>query len=352
MPETSKEFRWIRLLLTIVAIPIVVIILKTLKDIFIPLIFAVFLAFVFAPLTSYLKRKRVPLWLIICITLFIIAGVFTVVFLLLYAASNSLIAGLPKYQMRFQKVLVDGAVMMEELSARMSVAGMSLELLDINSLLSSSSVTITSTIKTTMNSLVSILWNLFLVLVFLIFMLLEADKIEPRLKKIMSLDNRGKTIASLNVIKIQIQSYITVKTLISLVTALVGMGLMLIYGVDFVLVCGIILFSFNFIPNIGSVIASSIPILILYLQYGFCYQLGLFSLLIIATQMFFGNILEPKLQGDRLNLTPIMVLISLIFWGWVWGLVGLLICVPLTSAINIILKQLDPDNLISALISS
>jgi predicted PurR-regulated permease PerM len=68
--------------------------------------------------------------------------------------------------------------------------------------------------------------------------------------------------------------------------------------------------------------------------------------------MFFGNILEPKLQGDSLNLTPIMVLISLIFWGWVWGFVGLLICVPLTSAINIILKQLDSENPISAIISS
>lgn len=352
MVETSKEFRWIRLLLTIIAIPVVVIILKTLKDIFIPLIFAVFLAFVFAPLTSYLKRKSVPLWLIVCITLIIIAGVFTIIFFLLYAASSSLISGLPKYQERFQKVLVDGASMLKTLSAKWNVSDKDFELIDINSLILNNTVTITTTIRNTMNAMVNILWNLFLVLVFLIFMLIEADNIEPRLRKMMSPDNKDKTIASLHAIKGQIQSYISIKTLISLVTSLVGMGLMLIYGVDFVLVCGILLFSLNFIPNIGSVIASAIPIIILFLQYGFCYQLGLFSMLIVATQMFFGNILEPKLQGDSLNLTPIMVLISLIFWGWVWGFVGLLICVPLTSAINIILKQLDSENPISAIISS
>jgi predicted PurR-regulated permease PerM len=352
MVEANRELRWIRLLLTIIAIPVVVIILKTLKDIFIPLIFAIFLTFVFAPLTSYLKKRHVPLWLIILITLVIIAGVFYIVVMMLYAASNSLISGLPKYQERFQRLVVDGAALLEGVSAKMDVASKSFPLLDLNTLLSGSSFSITNTIKNTMNTLMAVMWNLFLILIFMIFMLFEADKFEPRFKKAMSLESRDKTLDSFHAIQRQMQNYLTVKTLISLVTALIGMGLMLIYGVDFVLICGILLFTLNFIPNIGSVIASGIPILIFFLQYGVCYQLALFSMLIIATQMFFGNILEPKLQGAKLDLTPIMVLVSLIFWGWLWGFVGLLICVPLTSAINIILKQVDPDNMFSALISS
>ncbi|PKN73236.1 MAG: AI-2E family transporter [Candidatus Cloacimonetes bacterium HGW-Cloacimonetes-3] len=350
--ETSKELRWIRILLTIIALPIVVLILKTLKAIFIPLIFAIFLTFVFAPLTSYLKKKHVPLWLIILITLIIIAGVFSIVVMILYAASNSLISGLPKYQERFQNLVVDGAAMLEGLSARMDVASKSFPLLDLNTLLSGSTFSLTNAIKNTMNSLMAVMWNLFLILIFMIFMLLEADKFEPRLTKDMSPESRDKTTGSFKTMQKQIQNYLTVKTLISFVTSLIGMGLMLIYGVDFVLVCGILLFCLNYIPNIGSVLASGIPILILFLQYGLCYQLALFSILIVATQMFFGNILEPRLQGNRLNLTPIIVLISLIFWGWLWGFVGLLICVPLTSAINIILKQVDQDNMFSALISS
>lgn len=352
MVETSKELRWIRILLTIIALPVVVIILKTLKDIFIPLIFAIFLTFVFAPLTSYLKKQHVPLWLIILITLVIIAVVFSIIIMILYAASNSLVSGLPKYEARFQRLVVDGADMLESFSTKMDVASKNFPLLDLNTLLSGSSFSITNTIKNTMSSLMAVVWNLFLILIFMIFMLFEADKFEPRFKKAMSLESRDKTMGSFKTIQKQIQNYLTVKSLISFVTALIGMGLMVIYGVDFVLVGGIMLFSLNFIPNIGSVIASGIPILILYLQYGFCYQLVLFSILIVATQMFFGNILEPKLQGAKLDLAPIVVLVSLIFWGWLWGFVGLLICVPLTSAINIILKQVDPDNMFSALISS
>mgnify|MGYP000871455098 FL=1 len=352
MVEATKELRWIRILLTIIAIPIIVIILKTLKDIFIPLIFAIFLTFLFAPLTSYLKKRHIPLWLIILITLCIIAGMFALVVLVLYAASNSLISGLPKYQVQFQQFILDSSSFFQDLSNRWDIASKSFPLIDLNSLFSGSSFSVTEAIRSIMNSLMSVLWNLFLILIFMVFMLLESGTLGSRLTKAMGTDSKDKTLQSFRAIQKQIQNYLTVKSFISFITALVGMLLMLVYGIDFVLVCGILLFALNFIPNIGSIFASAIPIVILYMQYGFCYQLVLFSMLIIATQMFFGNILEPKMQGAKLDLTPIVVLISLIFWGWLWGFVGLLICVPLTSAINIILKQIDPDNIVSAFLSS
>jgi predicted PurR-regulated permease PerM len=112
-----------------------------------------------------------------------------------------------------------------------------------------------------------------------------------------------------------------------------------------------LLFVLNFIPNVGSIIASGIPIIICTLQSGVDFRTISFSLLIISTQMLFGNVLEPKIQGDNLNLSPITVLIALIFWGWVWGIVGMILAVPITSGINIILKQFDPNNLVSAVIS-
>ena len=87
-------------------------------------------------------------------------------------------------------------------------------------------------------------------------------------------------------------------------------------------------------------------------QSGLDFRTIFFAVLIIGTQMLFGNVVEPKMQGQRLNLSPIMVLVSLIFWGWVWGIVGMVLAVPITSAINIMLIQLDEKNLISAIISS
>jgi len=150
----------------------------------------------------------------------------------------------------------------------------------------------------------------------------------------------------------QIQRYLLTKTVISLLTALIGMGLMIAYGVDFVIVCGILLFVLNFIPNIGSIFASGIPMIICYMQSGLDLRTISFSLLIIMTQMLFGNVIEPKVQGDRMNLSPIMVLISLIFWAWVWGIVGMVLAVPITSAINIMLIQIDDKSLVSAIISN
>ncbi|MDD4310213.1 MAG: AI-2E family transporter [Candidatus Cloacimonetes bacterium] len=351
MIAANKELRWIRLLLTIIAIPIVVIILKTLKAIFVPLILAVFFTFLFAPLTSFLKKKRVPLILILLITLVIIAAFFYLSVLLMYAASNSIITGLPNYQERFQQMVFDGTAMFTEMLSRMELMNENIPLLDFAQILDGGSISIPKVIANTMNVIMDIGWNLFLILVFMIFMLLEAKKLHARLHNALSADSKGQTFDTLQSIQAQIQRYITVKAMISLATAIVGMILMLIFGVDFVLVCGILLFVLNFIPNIGSIIASAIPIIICLLQGGFQFRVVVFSGLIIATQMFFGNILEPKFQAKHQNLTPIMVLISLIFWGWLWGIVGMLICVPLTSAINIILKQIDPENLISAIIS-
>jgi predicted PurR-regulated permease PerM len=329
-----------------------VIILKTLKTIFITLILAAFLSFVFAPLTTFLKKRHIPLWLILLITLVILAGFFSLIILVLYAASDSLITGLPKYQVRFEQLLLDGTTYFNDVAKRMVTATENIPMFDLKMLFPTGSISLPKVIGNTMNTLVGFAWNLFLIVVFMIFFLLEAEKLQERMKKVMSTRSKEQTYDTLRSMQSQIQNYLIVKTLISLATALVGMGLMFAFGVDFVLVCGILLFLMNFIPNIGSIIASTIPIIVMVLQTGLDFRLIMFSSLIIATQMLFGNILEPRFQGNRLNLTPIIVLISLIFWGWLWGVVGMLICVPLTSAINIILKQVYPDNLVSALISS
>jgi len=350
--ENTQELRWIRLLLIIIALPVIAVILKTLKAIFIPLIIAVFLAFIFSPLTAFLKRKRVPMVAILGIALIILGIVFFLAIMLVYAASSSIVNGLPRYQSSFQELVDNSVAYFQQLAYHWNISSEQLSLMNLSQLLTSGFSSLPRMISNTMNTLLDIGWNIFLIVVFLLFILLETDKLADRLKKVMSHKSKEQTLDSLRSIENQIQRYLTVKAIISLATALVGMGLMLAFGIDFVLVCGILLFVLNFIPNIGSIIASAIPIVICALQSGLDLRTLMFSLLIIATQMLFGNIIEPRVQGNRLNLTPIMVLISLIFWGWLWGIVGMLICVPLTSAINILLKQLDPDNIVSAIISS
>ncbi|MDI9572491.1 MAG: AI-2E family transporter [Candidatus Cloacimonadota bacterium] len=350
--DSAKELRWIRILLLIIALAVVAYILKTLKSIFIPLIFSIFLLFLFAPLINYLKKHKVPMVLILLITLVIIAVFLGLVILLIYAASNSLINGLPRYEDKFNELIAKGTEYLQNLASNWNINTENISIANIAQIISSGFISIPQFISNTVNTLVSIIQNIFLIIFFLIFLLLEIDKLPLRLRKATSKLSKEQTLDILQNIEKQIQNYLTIRTLVNLSAALLCMLWMLIFGVDFILVCGILLFVLDFIPDVGSVISSAIPILIYLLQSGFSFLWLIFALLIVATQMLIGNIIEPKLQGVQLNLTPIMVLVSLIFWGWLWGIVGMLICVPLTSAINIILKQVAPNNFISALISS
>nr|MDK2851537.1 transport protein TqsA [Candidatus Cloacimonadota bacterium] len=352
MADSQNELLWIRILLTIITIPVVVMIFRTLKSIFIPLVFAIFLSFVFAPLIRFLRKRKVHISLVMAVMIVIILLLMIGSTMLLTAATNSLITGFPRYQHSLNLRLQDLLTYLDELTTHFNIAIGSNPLFDFSQILEPGSFSISRAISNVMTTTVGISWNFALIIIFLLFIVAQDGKMSSRLSKVLSDDYQERTTRTIQNIQNQIQKYLLTKTVISLCTAFVGMVLMLIFGVDFVLVCGILLFVLNFIPNIGSVVASAVPILICFLQSGLDLRTISFSILIIATQMLFGNVIEPKVQGDRLNLSPIMVLVSLIFWGWVWGIVGMILAVPITSAINIMLIQLDEKNLISAIISS
>jgi len=349
--RTDLELRWIRILLTIIAIPILVLIFRTLKSIFIPLVFAIFLSFVFAPLNKYLRKKKVHISIIMALMLVIIIILMIASTLLISSAANSLVTGFPRYQANLILRVQNAISSFDDFSARFDLAMGEGFGYDLTQLLSPGGFSISGAISNLMATTVDISWNFILIIIFLMFIVAQDGSLAKRLNTVLSEYDRKRTETTLGNIQQQIQRYLLTKTVISLCTAIVGMILMIMYGVDFVLVCGILLFVMNFIPNIGSIIASGIPILISFLQSGLDFRTLSFAVLIIATQMLFGNVLEPKIQGENMNLSPIMVLVSLIFWGWVWGIVGMVLAVPITSAINIILIQIDEKNLVSAIIS-
>ncbi|HOA29582.1 MAG TPA: AI-2E family transporter [Candidatus Cloacimonadota bacterium] len=349
---SEKELRLIRILLTIIAIPVVVLIFRTLKSIFIPLVFAIFLSFVFAPLTSWMRRKKIHISLVMITLLVIIIMLMLGSFLMLSAAANSLATGFPRYQSSIVMRVQEGLHHFDEISAKLDIAAAPFNRLDLSQIIAPGGFSISGAISNLMSTTIDIGWNFILIMIFLLFIVAQDGRLSSKLQKVLGDSDRLRTKDTLANIQHQIQRYLLTKTVISLLTALIGMGLMIAYGVDFVIVCGILLFVLNFIPNIGSIFASGIPMIICYMQSGLDLRTISFSLLIIMTQMLFGNVIEPKVQGDRMNLSPIMVLISLIFWAWVWGIVGMVLAVPITSAINIMLIQIDDKNLISAIISS
>ncbi len=144
-----------------------------------------------------------------------------------------------------------------------------------------------------------------------------------------------------------VSSYVGMKFLISFVTGFCFWVICTGFGVRFALFWGFLAFVLNFIPNIGSIIATILPILlgIIYLESGT--SIVIYSSLLILTEFIIGNILDPILMGNRMNLNTLTVLLGLVFWGYIWGVAGMLLSVPLMVLLRIVLEQ-NPDTALIA----
>jgi len=264
---------------------------------------------------------------------------------------NSFIVQLPKYQERFNVLMSGSVTWFEAMTDQMNLALANVPHMDMTKMLSVNSISLTKLVSGTMGTFVNAGGKIFITLIFLIFIITGSGKLEKRLKGVLTVENNRQALSTVLGIQTQIQRYFFNKFLVSFSTAAVALTVMWLFGIDFIIVAGILFVIMNFIPNFGSIISVSFPLLICLLQYGFDFRIvGLFILL-VCNELFFANYIEPKIMSDRMNLTPIMILISLIFWGYVWGVIGMMIAVPLTSIINIILNRIDGKNIISAVIS-
>jgi predicted PurR-regulated permease PerM len=203
----------------------------------------------------------------------------------------------------------------------------------------------------TLGSFVNFIINIILVLIFMMFILAGWTRLHRRIDRAFEPERAQRIAAMIESVEERVQTYLLAKTIISLGTALVGMGILVLFGVDFVIICGLFIFLLNFIPNIGSVIASLFPLLLCFLEFGLSWKLPLLAACMVGLQMLFGNVLEPMLMGKGLNLSPLVVLLSLIFWGWVWGIIGMVLAVPLTATLKIIFEEIDTLRPIAILMS-
>ena len=182
--------------------------------------------------------------------------------------------------------------------------------------------------------------NAILVMIFLVFMLLAKPYANDKLRA--ALPDRADTIIGVsNAISAQIGVYLGSLFVISLVTGLLVWGALAWLGIEFAFTWGLLAFVLNFIPTVGSIVASLPPIAMALVQhYPSIWPVVGVALVLFAIQMTLGNIIAPKVFGDRLNLSPVVVLLFLVFWGWLWGITGALLAVPLAAAIQIALAHI------------
>jgi len=188
-------------------------------------------------------------------------------------------------------------------------------------------------------------------LVFLVFILAGRGLTETKVHRSFKKVQAKKFIEIKNNIDSQVQRYLGIKTIVSFITGSLATIVLLIFGVDFAIVIGFFTFVLNYIPNVGSIFATAFPILIAIFQFDTIWPAFWIFIILGAIQMTLGNFIEPRVMGYGLGLSPLVVIFSLVFWGWLWGLPGMILAVPIAAIIKIITANIPSTKFISVLIS-
>jgi predicted PurR-regulated permease PerM len=336
-PERSAAARFL-----VIAASTVVLIagLRAAQSLIIPFLLAVFLAIICSPAVIWLHRRRVPRVLAILLVVVALMGVLTGVGALVGGSVNDFIESVPTYQGRLNTLLENWSHWLD----RFDVDLPSLRVQDYVNLGG-----VMNVLGTGLKGLAATLSNTFLIILTTVFILAEATTFSVKLRAAFG-DSR-RSIPNLGQVTTQVQRYLAVKTAVSLVTgAAVALWTSLL-GLDFALVWGLLAFLLNYIPNIGSIIAAVPAVLLATVQ------LGLGPALLVAAGYLvvntaLGNIVEPALMGQAVGLSTLVVFVSLVFWGWVWGPVGMLLSVPLTMIVKIFLENSDELRWLAVLLDS
>ncbi|MAH87931.1 MAG: hypothetical protein CMF26_04915 [Kiloniella sp.] len=196
--------------------------------------------------------------------------------------------------------------------------------------------------------------NLVIVVIYVAFMLVEDQRFSSKLKHLFPrADDYSRARIMLGTISRKIQAYLAVKTLMSLITAVLAYIILLVFDINYAPVWAMLVFFLNFIPVVGSIIAVILPVAMAVLQFwdGDAWVILVVTGLLIGVQQLVGSILEPRFLGSSLNLSPLIILVSLSFWGFLWGPVGMLISVPVTVMLAIIFASVPATRWIAVLLS-
>ncbi|HDQ14256.1 MAG TPA: AI-2E family transporter [Sediminispirochaeta sp.] len=330
-------------LLGVIALILVGAVLKAASSILLPLIIAVFLSFIVVPLVNLLDRTRIPRVMAIGIVLMVLFGIMFLIFLFLQTSVNSFLREYPKYATRYTEI---SGQIEEMIKARFSIN------FDFRTDINWQGA-IRGYLISLSGSLMQFFSALGLILIFLIFLLLEKPLFKNKLSRAFD-EETGRHIGRVaEHINQQVGRYINLKFFISLGTGFVVWVLLTFIGMDFPIVWGVLAFLLNFIPSIGSLFFVVITIIMGVVQfYPLMGKIVAVTISMVATQVLIGNILDPRLQGQRLNISPLVILFSLIFWGWIWGVVGMFLAVPIMVVIKIVCENIPSLKPIAILMES
>lgn len=307
-----------------------------LRGIMLPFVIAILLSNLFAPLAQYLKNHKVPTAVSLLLVLVIFAAVVTGFGFVLYASIDSMIAQADKYQARIIEISQGLAGQVGHWQQQF---GIPVENLDWKKMIKFEEVA--GQVTSGLGSFIIFAENTFIIVMCMMFILAGSGQLTEKVRHGFSPDWANKIGKVLENSDSQIRRYLLYKTLINLSIGIITTLILWALGVDFPLFWGLVAFLTHYIPNIGAIVATVLPFLLSLLQFDTFTTPILVLILLGCVHFGVGHILEPRLFADRLNLSALLVLVALFFWGWLWGIGGMLLAVPLTSVMKILIENIS-----------
>jgi AI-2 transport protein TqsA len=314
-----------------------------------PLFIAVFIAYAVRPLHQWLVGHHVPSLLAYLILLALTLGFLVGVGALLYVTVEDLTrGGLDVYEAKVDTIgrQVLGWIPTEVPNRT------SWRVRNLFTAGGGYSAELQSLFRTVLGGSFNFLLGGFVVFVYLLFVIAEQASLPHRLGLAFGGERATYLLGLARSVNDAIAQYISVKTWVSLVTGFLSLVVMWPFGVKYFLLWAFLIFLFNYIPYIGSLVAVLLPVALSFLQFDDLWKPAVIGVLLISIQQFTGNFLEPRLTGKRLNVSPVVVLLALAFWGAVWGIVGMVLAVPLIVVAKIVLENIPETRPIAMLMSN
>jgi AI-2 transport protein TqsA len=334
MGELRGKDRMVKTAAVLLVIGFIVAILQYFRTFLQPLIVALILWFIVSEVRSLLSkikfgRRRLPRPVLTLISTVSVFFIFYVITDLIIINFQSLIENADRYNTALVNLL-------EEIEDILGVE-------NLGEAVAGQQTAIVTGASTAARALASFVGRMFLVLFYLLFLLLEEAALSNKMKKIYARSGSRRSIKnSITRISNLLSAYLGIKIFTSFLTGFLSYFVLLIIGIDLPMLWAFIIFILNFIPSVGSIVATSFPVLFAMLQYAGEWGKALSVLLgVLAVQVSVGNLLEPRILGNRLNLSPLVVILGLTFWGFVWGFVGMLLSVPIMATLMIIFSQFE-----------
>ena len=330
-------------LLSVLVIFAVAAAFKVAYTVVIPLMIAWLLSYICGPVVNSLVYKKVPLGVAVLAVLMLVLFVCYMGGVFLGGRVRAVLAESPKYIEQLN-------IIYHDVIAKLNVPEDFLADVNWTQQLGPKLAAMSGSLAVFMGNF---LGKLTLVLIFLVFMLLGKPYFRYKVAAAFPEDRANQFTEITTSISKQIGQYLVVKVAISGTTGVLVWITLTLLNVEFALTWGALAFFLNFIPSIGSILASIPPILLAIVQYyPSVWTPVLTAVVLLLIQMSMGNVIEPKIMGDSLNLSPVVILLSLIFFGWMWGMVGALLSVPIAAAIKIVCENIEALKPISILMGS